>query len=216
VTDLERFLRHLVNTIAATDPARLRQALSLGEIRSSIIPYRAHRRALQLESSEDYELLLIRLCAGEGGLAHTLTDEARAAFEAELASPNPDLSQVELHAKASIALDPAAVARSLDHKPELAFAPKVELESEPRHSTPAPSAQPASRRRRPSPPVDRAPVAQGGCVRCGSPLPRNRVANFCPHCGYNLRPKQCPSCGLELEPAWRHCISCGAAIAPLS
>ena len=44
-----------------------------------------------LESSEDYELVLLRLCAGEGGLVRTEPEEARARFAEELQSPNPDL-----------------------------------------------------------------------------------------------------------------------------
>jgi predicted amidophosphoribosyltransferase len=38
------------------------------------------------------------------------------------------------------------------------------------------------------------------------------VVNFCPHCGYDVRKGQCPQCNAELEPAWRHCISCGHAL----
>jgi hypothetical protein len=216
VTDLERFFRHLVNTLAASDPARLRQSLPLGDIRGSILPYRTHRRALQLESSEDYELLIMRLCAGEGGLAHTSPDEARVAFETELASPNPDLSLVELHTNASISLDHAAVARSLDHRPELAFAPQQEPDTEPSYSEPIRPAPPPLDRQHPSMPAEPAPVPQGGCVRCGSALPQKRAVNFCPQCGYKLRSKRCPSCGLELEPAWRHCIGCGVAVPTLS
>ena len=81
MTDLERFFRRLVVTLAATDPARLHQPLRLEAIHESIIPYRSHRRALGLESSEDYELVLLRLCAGEGGLARTEPEEVRARFE---------------------------------------------------------------------------------------------------------------------------------------
>jgi predicted RNA-binding Zn-ribbon protein involved in translation (DUF1610 family) len=216
VNDLERFFRHLVNTLAASDPARLRQSLPLGDLRSSILPYRVHRRALQLESSEDYELLIMRLCAGEGGLAHTSPDEARVAFQAELSSPNPDLSLVELHTNASVTLDHAAMARSLDHSPELAFAPRPDPDTEPSYSDPAFPTPPPSDRQHPSISKVHAPVPQGSCVRCGSALPQNRAVNFCPQCGYNLRSRRCPSCGLELEQAWRHCIGCGAAVPTLS
>ncbi len=79
--DLERFFRQIVRNLAATDPARLRRPLPLIEIRESIVPYRANRRALQLESSEDYELVLMRLCAGEGGFARTEPAEVRAEFD---------------------------------------------------------------------------------------------------------------------------------------
>ena len=211
MTDLERFFRHLVHTLAVADSARLRDALSIGDIRSSILPYRTHRRALQLESSEDYELLLMRLCAGEGGLAHTSPDDARAAFQAELSSPNPDLALVELHANASVTLDQTAVARSLDHRPELAFAPRG-AESTPKDSEPERSAPPPCEPQQSPVPAEHAPAPPESCARCGNALPRSRVVNFCPQCGYNLRPRRCPSCGLELESGWRHCIGCGASV----
>jgi predicted RNA-binding Zn-ribbon protein involved in translation (DUF1610 family) len=210
VNDLERFFRHFVNTLAQTDPARLRQSLAIGDIRNSILPYRAHRRALRLETSEDYELLLMRLCAGEGGLAHTNPDEARAAFTTELSGPNPDLSLLELHATAAITFEPAAVARSLEHDPERAYAPP---EPEP-SSSPAPRTTPPPTQRKTRTAAEHTPAPSGGCVRCGSTLPQNRVVNFCPQCGYNLRPRRCSSCGLELEPAWRHCIGCGRSTSP--
>src|SRR3954471_15804312 len=123
MSDLERFFALLVRNLAAINPARLRQPLSLAEIRESIIPYRANRRALQLESSEEYELVVMRLCAGEGGLAFTEPEEARAEFEQELKSPNPDLTIVERHRKAVLGLEQKAVAKALDPKPELAYAP---------------------------------------------------------------------------------------------
>ena len=87
--DLSRFFRQMVRNLAATDPARLRRPLPLGEIRRTILPYRANRRALRLETSEDYELVLIRLCAGEGGFAHTEPDDVHAEFAAEALSSNP-------------------------------------------------------------------------------------------------------------------------------
>jgi hypothetical protein len=35
------------------------------------------------------------------------------------------------------------------------------------------------------------------------------VVNFCPQCGQNLTRRQCPHCNTELEPGWKHCVSCG-------
>jgi hypothetical protein len=213
VSDLERFFRHLVNTLAQSNSARLREPLSLGDIRNVIVPYRTHRRALQLESSEDYELLVMRLCAGEEGLARTSPAEIEGAFRTELRSPNPDLSIVAQHEDASITLDSAAVTRSLDHRPELAFAPQ-DLPVEPTLPEIQSSETRASDREAPSPAAVEPP--QPACSRCGCALPQNRLLNFCPQCGYDLRSKRCSSCSMELDPAWRHCIGCGAAITPLS
>jgi predicted RNA-binding Zn-ribbon protein involved in translation (DUF1610 family) len=47
------------------------------------------------------------------------------------------------------------------------------------------------------------------CSRCGGTLPVGRAVNFCPQCGQNLTRRQCPQCNTELEPSWRHCVSCG-------
>ena len=68
MTDLERLFRQLVLNLRATDPARLRRPLELADIRDGILPYRANRRALQLETSEDYEVALMRnnMIAGNG------------------------------------------------------------------------------------------------------------------------------------------------------
>jgi hypothetical protein len=48
-----------------------------------------------------------------------------------------------------------------------------------------------------------------GCRFCGGTLPEGREANFCPHCGENLRTKRCPACGTEMDASWKFCVSCG-------
>ena len=79
MTDLERFFRRIVANLAATDPgAPAPPDPARRHPRVSIVPYRTNRRALQLESSEEYELVLLRLCAGEGGFVRTEPEEVRA------------------------------------------------------------------------------------------------------------------------------------------
>ena len=63
--NLERLFRQIVLNLAAKDPGGLRRALSLAEVRDGVVPYRANRRALGIETSEDYELALLRLYAGK-------------------------------------------------------------------------------------------------------------------------------------------------------
>lgn len=92
MTDLERLFRRLVRNLAGSEPARLHQPLPLTDIYESIVPYRSNRRSLQLESSEDYELVLLRLAAGEGGFVRTEPEEARKKLAAEVSSSNPDLT----------------------------------------------------------------------------------------------------------------------------
>lgn len=200
MSDLERFFALLVRNLAALNPARLRQPLTLAEIRESIIPYRANRRALELESSEDYELVVIRLCAGEGGFAITEPEEAHADFVQELASPNPDLTIVEKHRKAVVGLDQRSVARALDPKPDLAYAPWEERAS---HAEVTRKAEAAAAERLPAIPESR-------CAHCRAALPVGRVVNFCPKCGQSQL--RCPKCKTELERGWRHCVGCGATL----
>jgi predicted RNA-binding Zn-ribbon protein involved in translation (DUF1610 family) len=200
VSDLERFFAQLVRNLAAISPARLRQPLTLAEIRESIIPYRANRRALELESSEDYELIIIRLCAGEGGFAITEPEEAHADFVKEVESPNPDLTIVEKHRKAVVGLDQRSVARALDPKPELAYAPWEEQVTQAELTR---TAEAAAAERSPPLPALR-------CTHCRAALPVGRVVNFCPKCGQSQL--RCPKCKTELERGWRHCVGCGAAL----
>jgi Double zinc ribbon len=198
VTDVERLFRQLVANLGATQPARLRQPLLLADIRRTIVPYRANRRALQMESSEDYEVALMRLCAGEGGFARTGPDEVHDEFKREIGSPNPDLTLVEQRESAVVHLDPDAVMRIMSSNPELAYAPPAkDRAAEP------PAVAPSS----PAP-----KKAASHCHRCGSALPVGRVINFCPHCGQSLARRHCPQCNTELEPDWKHCVSCGATL----
>lgn len=194
MTDLERFVRQIVRNLTATDPARLKQPLRLSEIRDQIIPYRTHRRTLELESSEDYELVLMRLCAGEGGFAHTEPEEVRAEFASELQTTNPDLTIIHRYEDATLRLEPKALARS-DPKPELAFAPP-EFRVQARRSE-----QPAERSN-----------AEPQCSACKGLLPAGRAVNFCPHCGRSQALTQCPVCDTEIEAGWRHCVTCGYRI----
>jgi predicted RNA-binding Zn-ribbon protein involved in translation (DUF1610 family) len=200
LSDLERLFRQLVANLRATDPARLRRPLALAEIRDAILPYRANRRALQLETNEDYAIALMRLCAGEGGFARTDPPEAQVEFASELEGSNPDLSLIERQEKASLLLDPDAVARTAEHSnPDLAYAPR-----KPVFEPPAPRA--ASR---PAPVPTQEPAA---CNRCRTALPTGRVVNFCPQCGEDLRRRYCPQCNTQLEPDWKHCVSCGHSL----
>jgi hypothetical protein len=213
VTDLERFFVQLVRNLAASDRARLAKPLLLVDIRNSILPYRANRRALQLESSEDYELVLMRLCAGEGGFARTGPDEVRDEFMREVGSPNPDLTMVQQHENAVVHLDAKAIAKALDPHPELAYAPQEpgsqteDLEHPVASSSDEPSPRPGK-----TTSTSHIENDSSRCSRCGAGLPADRVVNFCPQCGQSLKRMHCPECKTELERGWRHCVACGAAL----
>lgn len=212
--DLERFFRQIVRNLAATDPSRLHRPLPLNDLRDSIVPYRANRRALQLESSEDYELVLMRLCAGEGGFARTEPAEVRAEFEIEVGSSNPDLEIVHRYQNAVVSLEPKPLALVLNHEPGLAFAPpdhsgRLSMEKAAATLPELPSVEPLG--------ADADSAGAGGdrisqCGLCGRVLPTGRVVNFCPHCGGSQGLARCPACRSELEAGWRHCVSCGFLI----
>lgn len=198
MNEVERLYRQLVYNLSATDPARLHSPIPLAEIRESILPYRASRRALQLETSEDYELALMRLCAGEGGFARIEPEEARSELVAEVQSQNPDLMLLHRHEQAlvTLALDP--LARAPAPPDDLAFAPPAERSKPERVKTSARSQAVTSN----------APQ----CNSCGGKLPAGRTVKFCPHCGTSQAFTHCPRCNTQLEPGWKHCVTCGTAV----
>jgi len=204
LSDLERFFRQLVHNLAASEPARLRRPLPLADIRDSIVPYRANRRALQLESSEDYELVLMQLCAGEGGFAITEPEDVQELFGAEVRSTNPDLGLLQLHENAVVSLRAGPVAEALNPAPELAFAPRASIQAKDRQ-TGLPKVEPLLDD---SLPED----TPSHCGRCAGVLPPNRVVNFCPNCGADQATARCPSCQANIEAGWRHCVTCGASL----
>ena len=204
--NLERLFRQIVLNLAAKDPGGLRRALSLAEVRDGVVPYRVNRRALGIETSEDYELALLRLYAGEAGLGRTAPAEARAELAGELCRPHPDLAILQQHETATIRLDPAAVEKILDPEPNLRFAPRNAA------SSPEPGAP--RKRGRSKPEIRPADTPISCCTRCSAALPSGRPVNFCPQCGQNLAVRHCPECDTKLEATWKHCISCGVSLLP--
>jgi hypothetical protein len=214
MTDLERFFRRLVGNLAGTDPARLHRPLPLVDVEHDILPYRANRRALELDTSEDYEMVLLRLCAGEGGFVRTEPEEARTSFAKELQSPNPDLGILRHFDNVVLTLRSEPLARALgsDRDREAAYAP------------PAPSLPEIPGLEELTVELEELTVGDGPiepeasgdspvqCLYCGGALPAHRPVNFCPHCGQGQTVPTCPNCQSELEPGWRHCVNCGAAV----
>lgn len=207
--DLSRFFRQLVRNLAAINPDRVRHPLPLGEIRETILPYRANRRALQLESSEDYELVFIRLCAGEGGFARMEPDNVHSEFAAEAGSSNPDLSIVHRHENAVLILNQEHLVRALDVAPERAFAPPDQRYAPPAPLEPAAPPQPVRPKASSEQTKDPSTAI---CRACGGKLPRGPDVKFCPHCGEGQGWRYCHQCETELDPAWRHCVNCGSPV----
>src|SRR5512145_1471777 len=122
MAELEQFFRVLVQTLAGQNPARLHQPLAIGEA-SRALPYREARRRLPLDSVEEYETLLIRLCAGEGGFAQA-DSATQQEFAAEVQRPLPDLGVIRRRAEAHLVLRTEPMAEALNGAPEERYAPR--------------------------------------------------------------------------------------------
>ncbi len=105
MSDLHAFVRRLAEAVASHDPAALRSPLAIGEIQARMMPYRACRRALRLETAEEYELLLLRLAAEESGLARTYPPESAERARVEVGSVLPDLAFLQQLQDATILLN---------------------------------------------------------------------------------------------------------------
>jgi hypothetical protein len=238
MTDLERLFRRLVDNLIAIDPARLHRPIALGDLLSSVIPYRTNRRSLSIDSAEDYDMLVLRLCAGEGGFVRMLSDDIGQVFRDQVTSPNPDLEIIREYGKSELVLGTEPLAHALGPGPEEAYAPPEEeipelpgrRASDPALEIPLESvrrvpfsAEPAAAPAPPVPPPPRMTAepeprpklvrdSAPRCSFCGGRLPAARTVNFCPHCGQNQSFTRCPECQSELELGWRHCINCGHSV----
>ena len=118
MTDLERLFRRLVDNLIAIDPARLHRPITLGDLLGSVIPYRTNRRSLSIDSAEDYDMLVLRLCTGEGGFVRMVSDDIGQVFRDQLTSPNPDLEVLREYEKAELLLGTEPLAHALGPGPE--------------------------------------------------------------------------------------------------
>ena len=236
--EMDRMFRRLVHNVRAGFPDLLTRSFEVSSLYQTLIPYRLNRTELGIDSSEEYELALMRLLAGTRGLLNGDPD-MQMAIQSELESPNPDLSIFRVWATASISINANAV-RALDSQStaairtptpalstrQAAMAGLPTLEVATSIGAPAGAPAPASAGRTAAPvatppksaPVPAQPltaVSNGhgpGCRYCGGELPDGRDAQFCPHCGENLSVKQCPACSTELEVEWQFCITCGRQV----
>jgi hypothetical protein len=218
--DVERMYRHLVVTIRTSFPQYLSQPFEVGELHQTILPYRLHRKALGLETNQDYELALLELLTGAHGYL-VIDDRMRDELSAELASATPDTSRLRAFSAAHVALAPEAL-QQLDATPSSGSAANRESASMSRVVVPVRAPAPATPSsastgvgaatgevtRREARPIT---VAAGGenCVYCNGDLPAGRQISFCPHCGQDLTVFHCPACGSELERGWKFCAACG-------
>lgn len=229
--ELTRFARHLIEQLGVSSEG-VHRPIAVASLRETVLPYRKHRRALGVESVEDYETVLLRLVAGERGYLRTTPAEAAERCRNELAQATPDLGVLDEVAGATIQVTSMAAAQIVDGADGRSSGRAVEAVSEvepvsevseasaPRRSvrptrptqstTPAPASSPTPPSASTATPPDR-PTALS-CRHCDHALPAGRQVVFCPWCGQRLIPFTCPRCATELSSEWRHCITCGAEV----
>ena len=129
--ELETLFQNLVEILRARDPSRLHQPHRLRDIQYGLIPYRLVRDDLALSCSEDHEMLLLRLCSGEGNFFEISDSDAAQALQAEADGVNPDLSLLQVYGEVNVLLGSEAVERVLsgpDAARATEFAPPGEEE----------------------------------------------------------------------------------------
>jgi hypothetical protein len=186
VTDLDRFFERLVRNLVAIDATRVSQPIPVVEIKTSIMPYRTSRRALGLETSEEYEELLVRLVSEENGLVKTAPPDVAEWCQRQMASLTPDLSGIPGQATASVEVTPEALTRVLG------------------------AATAAGLDRAQAGVGGTLEIRPEKCPHCGHALPASRAVNFCQVCGRSVTLIPCDTCGADLEPGWRFCVNCGS------
>ncbi|HJR36220.1 MAG TPA: zinc ribbon domain-containing protein [Gemmatimonadales bacterium] len=221
--ELTRFARRLVEQLTASKEG-VHRAVPIGQIREKILPYRIHRRALMLESVEDYETVLLRLVAGERGFVRTLPPAAAKRCQDELAGANPDLSVLDELADSTIQITSLAAAQIVGDGDEVTLSDTPVIASEAKQSrrtaeiasvspqAPAPSAAPRPQGDTPAASRPQGDTSQPECRHCHHVMPAGRTVVFCPWCGGRLIPFTCARCQTELDSEWRHCITCGASV----
>jgi hypothetical protein len=108
---LQRFHQTLVDEIRARRPVYLTEPFTIAEIYQNLVPYRTHRDRLGIEIAGDYEDVLLRLLAGEGGFLILESGPAREEIAEELEAPDPNPAVVRRFAAAEVRLNPAFVSR---------------------------------------------------------------------------------------------------------
>lgn len=222
MTEMERFAALVLSQWHAGG-GRDGGPIGIGDLLDSILPYRVARRYLQLDASEDYELLVMRLVSEEGGLVTTSPAEAAEMARATMAESLPDLDVLHLLRSATVTLTedslyrlegvrplPASPPEPVDNRPDDGAADEGILPMRRGGVRPGADAQ----ERTPPPNIEQVEFVPpgGSCWSCGGELPRSRQASFCVQCGADQRKPQCSNCGVQVERDWRFCPDCGSGL----
>jgi hypothetical protein len=192
---IDRMFNTLVRTLRAKQPALLKSPFTVGELHQHILPYRHYRRELEMETNQEYELVLMQLLAGERGYLD-VDERLRDGLGKELRNLSPEPSRVREFADAQVSVNASAQAKVPASTSPAGGSDAV------RNSTPA--------TQRASTVNERTDASR--CRYCGGDLPPGRTMNYCPHCGQNLQLINCTACGAEVEAGWKFCVACGKAV----
>jgi hypothetical protein len=190
--------------------------VTVAEIYQELVPYRLVRSDVGFGMNADYEHALLRLLAGERGLARLDPEEAVRELRRELDSPNPnlgayrDLAGCDVWVSARPATAPERPAAGGPAEP-VRTAPTGTAAAT--FSFAEPAREPAGgveQEPAPEPAAEAVEEAADRCAYCDSELPSHRAVLFCPFCGADQRTRPCGACGEIVEPGWGFCVACGA------
>lgn len=231
-----RFFGALVRRIRAVNPDYLTEPFTVAEIYQSLVPYGEHRDEIGVTMNADYEHILLRLLAGEGGCLVLDSERAREEIRRELDSPNPDTSVYRDFAAAHVRLDPRRAREVADPADPRASGGASDGAGSGSGGSDVPAPEEDDRDRggagegpvrwefdvaaeppgpgvaEPSPSAGGATLPPERCPGCGEALPRREGVRYCPYCGDDVRVRRCPGCGEELEREWRFCVVCGTDV----
>ena len=181
--DIDRLFQRLVQSIRGEHPEYLARPFEIAELYQKLVPYRHHRRELQIDTNQDYEAAVMRLLAGERG--YLVGDEGMQEFlRTELASPNPDTTVFREFGSNHVAIAPGALERlgsaGGDVKRERALDQEATLLAVPDTPTPEIDTRAARSITPPSVPVPPVPVAPAPPPVVASPVVAPAVAAVSP------------------------------------
>jgi hypothetical protein len=191
---IDRMFNVLVRTLRAKQPALLKSPFTVSELYQHILPYRHFRRDLEMETNQEYELVLMQLLSGARGYLD-VDERLRDGLTKELNGMSPEPARVRDYADAHVSVNGSAQARVPASASPAAGAAAVQAASAPAQPTSVNERTDASR-----------------CRYCGGDLPPGRTMNYCPHCGQNLQVINCAACGAEVEAGWKFCVACGKTV----
>jgi hypothetical protein len=203
--DLDALFSRIAHALYAVDAALLSQPLEVSALFTQWAPFAAVARDLNLSVNDEYDRLMMRLLAGEGGYVFA-DDGMQEDLRRELRRRQPDAGALRAYGAARITLARDAVLRALDLTPEALplhgsastgrkrYAPRTNPVGDPTAAPPGIVT--------PTPSI---------CQFCGERLPDGRPVRFCPECGMNVLLRHCSGCSAEMEPEWKYCINCGRA-----